>query len=319
MIIFLYVTILLTIFQLIRMHDSELTYCSLTNQEWDESFFKSNLPTKVYPNDILPKYWKGELSPKMGWKLLRPIDFKRATTLQGNLNEYKSLFLKAQRNEDILIVTLGGSVTRGNDCGKRSELECSWSGRLEVMLKAYGANSVKVVNAAIGGSDISIGYVHIISKIWEAMSNSHQIPDLFILGYTINDATYFRGDITSHHIESSYEDAIRAIYSFYPKPMVIITTEFAHHPRLNMNVTNPNALAAHNLKIEGYIHNVANYYGISIVSYTASLFQKHLKHCKLVATENININNANNYDCTNSPFFYSKGEHYQAGIHQTKN
>ena len=168
-----------------------------------------------------------------------------------NLARLKAVIEKAQRGEDIVLGTLGGSITQGfnanyNPATGKSEfnrnLYC-WSNLLREWLANTFNVNVTLYNAGIGSTTSTVGVGRVVNDIL-----SHN-PDLIVIDYAVNDS-----DSTSDASKTmtyAYEALTRRILNSGDD--VALMMMFA----AKENLTN---------KQEKYAA-IGNHYGIPMISY----------------------------------------------------
>lgn len=130
-----------------------------------------------------------------------------AVKATGNQARLKKVIEKAQRGEDIVLGTLGGSITQGYSANPRDE-KC-YSGLLREWLQnTFGVN-VTLVNAGIGSTTSVIGVHRIVADLL-----SHN-PDLVILEYAVNETE-------SDRTNATYEACVRRILSNANAPALML-------------------------------------------------------------------------------------------------
>lgn len=113
-----------------------------------------------------------------------------ACNTNTNLARLKAVIEKAQRGEDIVLATLGGSITQGfnanyNPATAKSEFDRSthcWSNLLREWLQNTFDVNVTLYNAGIGSTTSTVGVGRVVNDVL-----SHN-PDLVVIDYAVNDS-----------------------------------------------------------------------------------------------------------------------------------
>lgn len=168
-----------------------------------------------------------------------------------NLARLKGVIEKAQRGEDIVLATLGGSITQGfnanyNPATGKSELDRSthcWSNLLREWLQNTFDVNVTLYNAGIGSTTSTVGVGRVVNDVL-----SHN-PDLIVIDYAVNDSD--SDSDASKTMTYAYEALTRRILNSGND--VALMMMFA----AKENLTN---------KQEKYAA-IGNHYGIPMISY----------------------------------------------------
>ncbi len=116
---------------------------------------------------------------------------------EGNTYRFKELMKKAERGEEIVIATLGGSITEGT--GASSSANCYASLVADYLRSAFPTATVTLKNAGIGATGSAIGVYRLGADIL-----AHD-PDLVIVEYAVNDTEAWEG----FDSKETYENIVR--------------------------------------------------------------------------------------------------------------
>ena len=134
----------------------------------------------------------------------------------GNNKRLRAVIQKAQAGEEITIATIGGSITEG--AGATKYKECYAYQIYEGFRAAYGAgdgDNVSFVNAGVGGTPSTFGYMRYGRDIVSRVSDPDGLPDIVIVEYAVNDG----GEPTNHQC---YESMVKEILQQPNEPAVIL-------------------------------------------------------------------------------------------------
>ena len=147
-----------------------------------------------------------------------PEALKASEMRTGNNMRLKKVIERAQAGEQITIGTMGGSITEG--AGASTYDEC-WARRFAVRFgNTYGAdngNNVTLVNAGVGGTPSTFGYMRyqrdIVDRVPETDPDGY--PDLVIIEFAVNDW----GEPSGHRC---FESMVKEVLEQPNEPAVII-------------------------------------------------------------------------------------------------
>ena len=136
----------------------------------------------------------------------------------GNNARLKKVIDRARNGEQITLATIGGSITEG--AGASTYGEC-WASRFAVRFgNAYGVNNganVKLVNAGVGGTPSTFGYMRynrdIVGRV--RAEDADGLPDVVVIEFSVND-----WQEPTHH--RCYESMVREILEAPNEPAVIL-------------------------------------------------------------------------------------------------
>ena len=136
----------------------------------------------------------------------------------GNNARLKKVIDRARNGEQITLATIGGSITEG--AGASTYGEC-WASRFAVRFgNAYGVNNganVKLVNAGVGGTPSTFGYMRynrdIVGRV--RTEDADGLPDVVVIEFSVND-----WQEPTHH--RCYESMVREILEAPNEPAVIL-------------------------------------------------------------------------------------------------
>ncbi len=136
----------------------------------------------------------------------------------GNNVRLKKVIERAQAGEQITIGTMGGSITEG--AGAATYQEC-WASRFAVRFGTTygvdGGSNVTLVNAGVGGTPSTFGYMRfrrdIIDRVPETDPDGY--PDLVIIEFAVNDW----GEPSGHRC---FESMVKEVLQQPNEPAVII-------------------------------------------------------------------------------------------------
>ena len=297
---FLLVLVVVSVTVIDNNNGDNLRYCN-SSFDWEMGFFRSELFHALEDKGSAPKWWKGDVTPERAWTLLGAQEYLKSTPSLGNLFPLKRVFAKVEANVPVNVVVMGGSVTAGNECSIGSTWkQCAWSAQLQRILRAKGAESVNIHNAAVGGVDISVGIVQIYDRIWEKeIVGLKSEPDVFVLAFSSNDRGLIHSQFGGSMLQSFYEEIIRAIHDRHPLAAIIITSEATR------DVGSSTSLNSFRISVEGYIQTVAQHYGIPMWSYKDAIWTRHVSFC--MSTPDAS--------CHNSPYHHPTSKHFASGVH----
>ena len=140
----------------------------------------------------------------------------KAVMNRGNNVRLKNVIERAKNGENITIATIGGSITEG--AGASNYIDC-WACRFMLGFRErYGAGdgkNVKLVNAGVGGTASTFGWMRWDRDILQRVKDDDGLPDLVIVEYAVNDGQ----EPTGH---KCYESMVRSILDQPNKPAVIL-------------------------------------------------------------------------------------------------
>lgn len=295
-----------------------INHCYDQYLNWNSQYFDMDIPHKAYLEDNLmkPKWWRGNLNPVDAWKILTPADYLRSTISHGDLQRWRALFDMVEAQEEVRIVVLGGSVTKGTECGFNNvDLECAWPHRLELILRSFGIRNVKIRNLSVGGADTSLARLQVINKIWEKPlidgAKTKLEPHVVVLAFSSNDYLLLHGHLKNDvaMYESMQEEVIREILSLKSKPMVVMVSEFSH-----FGFPPSGLFSEYSFRQQGYATNIASHYDLPFWSYKDAVWHKHVKYCE--PRYDFWGNFTEDYDCSKSPFHSPRNIHMNSAAHQ---
>ncbi len=175
-----------------------------------------------------------------------------ACNTNTNLARLKAVIEKAQRGEDIVLATLGGSITQGfnanynpitSDKNAFNRNTHCWSNLLREWLQNTFDVKVTLYNAGIGSTTSTVGVGRVVNDVL-----SHN-PDLVVIDYAVNDSD--STSAASLTMTYAYEALTRRILSSGDD--VALMMMFA----ARQNLENKQAKYA----------AIGNHYGIPMISY----------------------------------------------------
>ncbi len=134
----------------------------------------------------------------------------------GNNLRLKQVIARAQAGERVTIATIGGSITEG--AGANRYQECYAYQIFDGFRKTYGVNggeNVSFVNAGVGGTPSTFGYMRYGREIVGRVNDDDGLPDIVIVEYAVNDG----GEPTRHRC---YESMVKEILEAPNHPAVIL-------------------------------------------------------------------------------------------------
>ena len=136
----------------------------------------------------------------------------------GNNARLKKVIERAQGGEEITLATIGGSITEG--AGAASYKEC-WASRFCVRFGTeYGVNggaNVRLVNAGVGGTPSTFGYMRYTRDILFRVpkEDADGLPDIVVVEFSVNDWE----EPTKHRC---FESMVKEILDAPNEPAVIL-------------------------------------------------------------------------------------------------
>lgn len=134
----------------------------------------------------------------------------------GNNKRLHKLIARARAGEQLTVATIGGSITEG--AGADRYRECYAYQIYEGFRQRYGADGgshVSFVNAGVGGTPSTFGWMRWQRDILDRVQDDDHLPDLVVIEYAVNDG----GEPTIHRC---YESMVKAILSQPNEPVVIL-------------------------------------------------------------------------------------------------
>ncbi len=177
-----------------------------------------------------------------------------ACNTNTNLARLKAVIEKAQRGEDIVLATLGGSITQGfnanyNPATGKSELDRSthcWSNLLREWLQNTFDVNVTLYNAGIGSTTSVIGVGRVVSDVL-----SHN-PDLVVIDYAVNDV-----DSTQYPSMALTKTAYEALTRRILESGNDVALMMLFNAKQNLDDDSQ----------EGLYAEIGNHYGVPMISY----------------------------------------------------
>jgi len=243
-------------------HIDEIFWASQLRRD---TSFKLHDKTAEALRIVSPRLEWGQKSSSHDWKTMERIMQKAVT-----LSEYHSSGKNAEEAPPrIRIVVMGGSVTKGVNCFtgvSGSDIsKCAWSARLEDFVNNMaGFPLVQVHNMAIAGSNSQTGQAILEHKM---LPKHAQDPDIIINAYATNDMHIqsvlqaAEGNTTLRELVYDMSQGfIRAALtqSCQQRPLLLWVDDYIGNEQ-------PDILST--TALSQMIHIMAEYYGISFVSY----------------------------------------------------
>ena len=147
-----------------------------------------------------------------------PEALKASEMRIGNNMRLKKVIERARAGEQITIGTMGGSVTEGAGASAYPECwACRFAKRFGVVYGTDQGSNVTLVNAGVGGTPSTFGYMRFQRDIVERVPETDPdgYPDLVIIEYALNDW----GEPTNHRC---FESMVKDVLSQPNEPAVIL-------------------------------------------------------------------------------------------------